>query len=240
MALYKIADCIVEYEPIYPLLQRQMGPYEWKNGSDTIDIRITVTEEFCLEKQKENPHLTPEQCEYIFAGAEFYRRFILHGGFFLHASAVELDGRGYLFSAPSGTGKSTHTKLWQKCFGADRALIINDDKPAIKIEKDVCMVYGTPFSGKTDENLNRCVPIQGICMLERGEENKIWRIEPSEAVPLILQQTILPRSEKMIDRLFPMIETVLGRIRIYRMQCSISQEAAKMAHGIMSGNYEQG
>lgn len=233
MALYKIADCIVEYEPLYPLLQRQMVPYEWEEEKGAADITLTITEHFCQERQRENPHLTLEQCEYIFAGSEFYRKFISHGGFFLHASAVELYGRGYLFSAPSGTGKSTHTKLWQKCFGPDRALIINDDKPAIKIREDGCMAYGTPFSGKTDENLNRCVPIQGVCMLERGEENKIWRIEPSEAVPLILQQTILPRNEGMIDRLFPMIETLLENVNIYRMQCRISQEAAQMAYHAM-------
>ena len=73
----------------------------------------------------------------------------------VHASAVEVDGKAYLFSADSGTGKLTHTKQWQNYFGKERALIINDDKPAIRKDKNGWAAYGTPFSGKTDENLNR-------------------------------------------------------------------------------------
>ncbi|MDO4453067.1 MAG: hypothetical protein Q4B90_01100 [Eubacteriales bacterium] len=234
MAYYKIADCITSYTPIYPLLEKQMAAYRIETSKKP-DITLSITRAFCEQKQRENPHLTAEQCEYIFAGSEFYKKLILHGGFFLHASAVEVDQRAYLFSARSGTGKSTHTKLWQKYFGADRALIINDDKPAIKIEDHRCMVYGTPFSGKTDENLNRCAPLQGICMIERGKENKIWRIEVGEAIPLLFQQTLLPKNQSVIDKLFSMIDTVLRQVPIYRMQCTISEEAAMLAYETMRG-----
>lgn len=237
MAFYKIADTIVEYEPIYPLLAGQMQPYLCETAQKA-DVTLSVTPSFCAERQRENPHLTEEQCEYIFAGSEFYRKLILRGGFFLHASAVEVDGKAYLFSARSGTGKSTHTKLWQKYFGSDRALIINDDKPVIKIEEETCVVYGTPFSGKTDENLNRRVSLQAVCMLERGEKNQIRRIEAGEAIPLILQQTMLPKNQKLIDALFPMIETVLRKVPIYRMQCNISEEAAILAYRAMRGAEE--
>lgn len=234
MAYYKIADCIVSYSPLYPLLGGQMEAYRIETSKEP-DITLSITRPFCEQKQKENPHLTVDQCEYIFAGSEFYRKLILHQGFFLHASAVEVEHKAYLFSARSGTGKSTHTKLWQKHFGADKALIINDDKPAIKIEDHHCMVYGTPFSGKTDENLNRCAPLQGICMIERGSENKIWRIEAGEAIPLLFQQTILPRNQQFIDLLFPMIETLLRQVPIYRMQCNISEEAAILSYQTMRG-----
>ncbi len=281
MAYYKIADCIVSYSPLYPLLGGQMEAYCIETSKEP-DITLSITRPFCEQKQKENPHLTVDQCEYIFAGSEFYRKLILHQGFFLHASAVEVDHKAYLFSARSGTGKvdqceyifagsefyrklilhqgfflhasavevdhkaylfsarsgtgkSTHTKLWQKHFGADKALIINDDKPAIKIEDHHCMVYGTPFSGKTDENLNRCAPLQGICMIERGSENKIWRIEAGEAIPLLFQQTLLPRNQQFIDLLFPMMETLLRQVPIYRMQCNISEEAAILSYQTMRG-----
>ena len=73
-----------------------------------------MTEELCIQKQAEQSHLTLEECEYIFVGLEFYRKLLLQGGMMIHASAVEVDGRVYLFSADSGTGKSTHTKQWQK------------------------------------------------------------------------------------------------------------------------------
>ena len=80
--------------------------------------------------------------------------------------------RVFYIKGGSGTGKSTHTALWLKNF-APRASIINDDKPAIRIQKDGIFVYGTPWSGKTDQNKNVKVPLQGIAFLERGEENSI-------------------------------------------------------------------
>ncbi|WP_257606850.1 hypothetical protein [Thomasclavelia cocleata] len=199
-----------------------------------IDMKLTITKEFCEIKQQENPHLTLEQCEYIYAGSQFYNKLINLGGFLLHASAVVIDNKAYLFSADSGTGKSTHTKLWQKCFG-DKALIINDDKPAIKIENGICYAYGTPFSGKTDENLNMKVPLQAICFLERGKDNSIDLIPTKDALPLILKQTIFPKKQDTINHFFDMLDVVLTKTPIYQMKCNISKEAALMAYDKMKG-----
>jgi len=85
--LYKIAECIIEYEPIYDMLKYKMEPYRYY-GEEEPDFHLTLTEEFCINTQKEHSHLTISECEYIFAGYEFYRKFILQGGFMLHASAV--------------------------------------------------------------------------------------------------------------------------------------------------------
>lgn len=231
---YKIAECITEYEPHYEMLRRKMEPYRFE-GADEPDICLTLTRQFCEEKQKEQPHLTEAQCEYIFAGSEFYRKFIRKGGIMLHASAVEVDGRAYLFSANSGTGKSTHTKQWQKYFGEDRALIINDDKPAIRKEASGWTAYGTPFSGKTDENLNRKALLQGVCMLERGEKNTIERIGVWEAIPLLMRQTIVPRNEELAGALLDLLDQLISEVPIYRMKCNISEEAVLTAYGMMKG-----
>ena len=234
MGRYKIAGCIVDYNPKYDLLKKQIEPYCYQ-GNEPTTFKLIMSEQFCHDKQKENPHLTLAQCEYIFAGSQFYRILLKHGAFMLHASAVEVYGKAYLFSASSGTGKSTHTKLWQEYFGLDRALIINDDKPVLKIEDGICVTYGTPFSGKSDKNLNRRVPVQGICMLERGKENKIWLISAKEALSLIMQQTILPHDELLVNNLLTMLDQVLKQVPIYRMQCNISTEAAIMAYEKMKG-----
>lgn len=234
---YKIADCITEYEPIYGMLRKKMEPYSFDGEGET-QIRLTLTEAFCRRKQEDQPHLTVEQCEYIFAGAEFYRKFLLQGGLMIHASAVEVDGKAYLFSADSGTGKSTHTKQWQKYFGVDRALIINDDKPAVKREEDGWVAYGTPFSGKTDENLNRRAKLQGICMLARGRENKIEKMDAAEVVMLLMRQTIVPRQEELAKKLLEILDMLLEEVPVYRMQCTISEEAAKMAYEKMKGHIQ--
>ncbi len=232
MKFYKIAGCIVEYEPIYPLLKNQMEAY--RIDEQKTDMKLTITKEFCDIKHQETPHLTLEQCEYIYAGSQFYNKLISLGGFLLHASAVTVDNKAYLFSADSGTGKSTHTKLWQKYFG-DKALIINDDKPAIRIENGICYAYGTPFSGKTDENLNMKVPLQAICFLERGKDNSIDLIPTKDALPLILKQTIFPKKQDTINHFFDMLDVVLTKTPIYQMKCNISKEAALMAYDKMKG-----
>ena len=231
---YQIADCIVEYEPIYEFLKKKMESYRFAGDAKT-QITLTMTEELCIQKQAEQPHLTLEECEYIFVGLEFYRKFLLQGGMMIHASAVEVDGRVYLFSADSGTGKSTHTKQWQKYFGAERALIINDDKPAVRKEADGWVVYGTPFSGKTDEQLNRKGKLQGICMLGRGETNEIRRMEPQEAVLLLMRQTLVPRRQEMAERLLEMLDELFKEVPVYQMRCTISEDAAKMAYESMRG-----
>lgn len=231
---YNIAGSITEYTPIYEMLRKKMEPYLYEGEGDT-EITLHLTASFCEAKQKEQPHLTIPQCEYIFAGSQFYRKLLLQKGFMLHASAVEVEGKAYLFSADSGTGKSTHTKQWQAFFGTEKALIINDDKPAICKEAGHWFAYGTPFSGKTDENLNRKAKLQGICMLERGEKNQIQQMDPAKAIVLLMKQTIVPRESESAAMLLAYLDDLLGEVPIYRMQCTISKEAAKMAYNMMNG-----
>lgn len=231
---YQIAGCITEYTPIYEMLRQKMKPYLYDKEGET-KITLRLTDEFCERKQKEQPHLTVSQCEYIFAGNQFYRKFLLQGGFMLHASAVEVDGKAYLFSADSGTGKSTHAKQWQSYFGEERALILNGDKPAVRKEKEGWFAYGTPFSGKTDENLNRRAELQGICMIEQGETNEIHQISAGEAIPLLMQQTIVPEECESAGMLLTYLDSLLKEVPIYRMRCTISTEAAKMAYEKMKG-----
>lgn len=232
--LYKIAECMTEYHPIYAYLRNKMKGYVWSEEAER-DISLTLTEDVCHLKQQQQPHLTLGECEYIYAGMEFYTKLLLHEGMMLHASAVAMEGKCYLFSAPSGTGKSTHTKQWQKYFGAERALIINDDKPAVRKEADGWVVYGTPFSGKTDEQLNRKGKLQGICMLERGKTNEIRRMDPQEAVLLLMRQTLVPRRQEMAEKLLGMLDELFREVPVYQMQCTISECAAKMAYESMRG-----
>ena len=144
-----------------------------------------------------------------------------------------------MFSADPGTGKSTHTSLWLKYFGEDRAKIINDDKPAIRMIDDKLYVYGTPWSGKTDQNINMKVPIGAIVFLERSQDNWIKEIEPQEAIPLILQQTVRPEKEEVMIKLLDMLDIVLRRVKLYKLGCNMSEDAVKVSYnGIKVGGKE--
>lgn len=232
MNLHRIADITVDLGYKYDRLRRQSEAYKI-NEEVKPDMTIYLSDAFLEKKQKENPHLSIEDCEYIFTSSVFYTGMLQYGGFMLHSSAVIVDGRAYLFSAPSGTGKSTHTGLWQEVFG-ERAQILNDDKPAIRALEDGVFAYGTPWSGKTDMNINVKAPIGGICFLERSENNWIERVDSNAALAGILNQTIRPFEMKGMDLLLTHIEKVITNVPVFKMGCNISHEAAIMAHREMS------
>lgn len=186
-----------------------------------------------LERLMQNPGINEASAENIYTSDFFYTALLKFGGFMLHSSAVEVDGRAYLFSAPSGTGKSTHTSQWLKLFG-DRACIINDDKPAIRFVDGIAYAFGTPWSGKSDLNVNVGVPIQGICVLERSEHNFIEPLDEGTAVYSILNQTIRPRTEDFMDNLLTLMDRVIATVPVWRMGCNISTQAAETAYKAMS------
>ena len=177
--------------------------------------------------------LTLADSRYVLA--EFYMKLLKHQGFMIHASAVEKEGKAYLFSAPSGTGKSTHAQLWRQTFKGEPIRIINDDKPAVCLQNGVFYACGTPFSGKTDKNENRKAPIQGLCMLHRGKTNKIQKITSGEALPLILPQTLFYGDEEETNLLLSFLDRFLQSVPVYKMECTMEEEAAKTAYFCMKG-----
>lgn len=145
-----------------------------------------------------------------------------------HGSVVAVDGAGYLFTAKSGTGKSTHTRLWREVFG-DRAVMVNDDKPFLRIEEDRVLAYGTPWNGKHNLGTNMSVPLKAICILERSEENHIQSITAQEAVFMLLQQSNRPQNPKNMSRYMTLLDKISRRVKFYRMGCNMNPEAARVA-----------
>lgn len=202
---------------------------EWQ--FDEADGVIEFPEGFIKEKQaKEFPSLTLDYVEYICTGSMFYRILLKYSGMLVHSSAVVVDGYAYLFSADSGTGKSTHTGLWLEHF-KERAFIINDDKPALRKVNDKWYVYGTPWSGKTDMNVNTRAELGGIVFMERDKNNWIADINPIEAIPRFIAQTTRRlNKESNMDLLLHNINELLGEVPLYKMGCNISDEAVVMAY----------
>lgn len=229
MDTHKIANLLVNIEAKGKTLETQSSAYKIE-ANENADITIMLTSDFLEKKQNENPHLTMDECEYIWTSIMFYHKLLDFDGFMFHSSAVSLDNKAYLFSAKSGIGKSTHTRLWQRYFGKDRALIINDDKPAIRLMEDKIYVCGTPWSGKTNKNLPINIPLKAIVFIERSEANWIGRVNNKEAIKLILDQTLRPKEIDKMETLLGLIETILKTIPIYKLGCNISEEAVKLAY----------
>jgi len=232
MKKYKIADLIIRMDPKHSPLLPQSEAYIY-NGDEESSCDILTTSEVVDSYRARYPDSDEPLIEYMHTGSVFYTRLIHHNGMMLHASAVELDGKAYLFSAPSGTGKSTHTSLWLKEFSPN-AKILNDDKPAIRIFPDGIKVYGTPWSGKTDQNLNHKVPLQGIAFIKRGEKNEIHRISSISAIEKILSQTVRSADKNTMEKLLDLLGQIVQKVPIYELVCNMDPEAAHVAYNTMS------
>lgn len=233
MDTHKIAGISVNLETKGKIIEIQRKAYRI-DKSEIADITIALSDKFIKQKQEENPNLTIDECEYIWTGISFYYRLLEFNGCMFHASAVAMDNNAYLFSAKSGTGKSTHTRLWQRYFGEDKALIINDDKPAIRFIDNQIYVYGTPWSGKSNKNLPMKVPLKGIVFIERSQANWISKVDNKEAIKLILDQTIRPKEIEKMDTLLGLIDTILKNVPVYKMGCDMSKEAVKLAYSTLN------
>ena len=149
-----------------------------------------------------------------------------------HGSAIAVDGAGYLFTADSGTGKSTHARLWRQVFG-NRAVMVNDDRPFLELHSDSVWLYGAPWSGKHGLDSNIAVPLKGICVLTRGIENHIQRSEPEAVLPMLQKQSYQPMAEEKYPRFLELVEALSRQVPLWQMACNQQPEAAEMAFRAM-------
>ena len=231
MPKYNIAGVIVEMNPMFDRTISQAKPY-LTTSLNNPDISIELSIEKLEEIKKRYNHLNLEEIEYIFLGQLFYRHILKHNGILLHSSCVVKDNQAYLFSAPSGTGKSTHTNLWLEEF--KDAFILNDDKPAIIYKDNTLYAAGTPFSGKHDISKNTLVPIKGICFIERSSNNWIKEISSKQAIFEILNQTERIPYEEDMNLILEHISNIVKNTKIYKMGCNISIEAVYTSYNKMS------
>lgn len=194
-----------------------------------------------LQKERENAEAAG-QPDFYLESLALYRKLcgiLLHEDVLLfHCSALELEGRAYLFTAPSGTGKSTHASLWRQVFGA-RVTMINDDKPLLRRQPDGSWrVYGTPYSGKENLQTNTSQTICGIVLLERAAENRIGPVTSNDAFPRLLAQTY--HDAQAPAALLHTMDLVgsLAQLPVFRLGCTISEEAVHIACQALKGDSE--
>ena len=156
------------------------------------------------------------------------RKLLERNTLLLHGSTVALDGQAYLFTAPCGTGKSTHTRLWRELFG-ERAVMVNDDKVFLQLRSDGVWAYGSPWMGKHGIGTNISVPLKGICFLQRGTENQIQKADIQKWQPELIHQCFLPEK-----RYLSLISQLAQRVSLWEMFCTKDSQAAAVACEAMS------
>ena len=231
--IYRIADLMVEIPAAGGIAPRCLGYLTDEQGK----ADITIHDE--LYNVKQYPNLSEEDNVYLQSGFQFYRQLLAFDGMMLHASAVALDGKAYLFSGPCGVGKSTHTNLWCSHFG-DKVKLFNDDKPALRRIDGRWYAYGTPWCGKNGININMKVPLAGICFLKQSDKNEIQRLDSKTALAKVLAQTTYRLKDPLqMQQMLTIVESLIKEIPIYQLCNKPETAAAELSYRVMNKGSEE-
>ncbi len=229
--LYRFADRIVEINSIHDRVHEYCSAYRTDLPAD---LSVTVSQDD-IEYERSRAGSGNWSDRYLEELA-VYRKICENMPFYdtilFHGSVIAVDGTAYLFTAASGTGKSTHTALWRKLLG-DRAVMVNDDKPLLHIG-DVTTAYGTPYDGKHRLSTDISVPLKAICILERSQENRIEEISKKDAYPMLMQQVYRPNDVFALRKTLNLIDKMAGSVRFFKLGCNMDISAAKLAYEFMS------
>lgn len=200
--------------------------------SGEADFTVEVPDEVMQRVISENPDFPDGYLESLEIYRIICRKILDYDAMLMHCAAVAVDGEAYLFTALSGTGKTTHINLWREKFG-DRFLVINGDKPILRIRGDKFFVCGTPWRGKENYGHNVVAPIKAICILQRGEKNEIKKIAPHEAISTVLTQTLRTDDMNEMEKMLALTDKLLSMVPFYALRCNMEKEAADVSYNGM-------
>ncbi|WP_405346752.1 hypothetical protein [Ruminococcus sp.] len=227
MKIYRIAEMNIAVKAKYEDTYRYMQ--DFLTDSQDYELYIEPTDEMIRYEAELGEEIhgdagSPYICEAVAILRVICDYIIDKGGFFLHCSCLKYKNEAIIFTAPSGTGKSTHSALWRRHFGDD-VVMINDDKPLVREKDGRFYIYGTPWNGKHSIGNNTSAPIRSVVFLSQAPENKATPISPIDAMALLLQQTVLPSNKAELSKLLDMLGRLVENIPMYRLGCTISDEA---------------
>ena len=235
----RIAELNIEIHHSYPYLERLCRAY--RAEFEKADLTVSVSAEEIEAELKAAPDaygITPGVAEATCAYRQIAMQLPHFDGFVFHASVLACDGVGYAFAAASGTGKSTHTTLWQKAFG-ERVTVINGDKPILRFVNGQLTAFGTPWQGKENWGSNASAPLAAICFLERGSENQIRSVPCEEAVARLFGQILMPTEREAAARMLELLDRTLTCTPAYLLHCNTDLSAAAVAFEGMSKGEEK-
>lgn len=229
MPIYRIADLNISIEPIFEQTLRRLNPYMWESVSPDFTIEATMDEISDFIRQSKTP-CTPFGAESVIILTKLCNKVLeKFSGFFFHSSSLMLDGKAYVFTALSGTGKSTHTALWRKHFG-NRVTMINDDKPIIRKHEGSFYIYGTPWMGKSEIGNNVKAPVKAVYVLQRGEKNSAVKVKTGEVFRQILEATVVPSDKTGMMTLLSLLDEFFSEVPVFLLTCNTDIEAAVVAY----------
>ena len=186
--------------------------------------------------------LTRDQLEFCAIQRKIVSCLSEDGILLFHGSAICVDGKTYIFTAPSGTGKSTHSRLWRELLIEHDVVMVNDDKPFLKVEEGHVTAYGSPWRGKERLGCNMSAPVEAICHISQGTKNIIREATPEEMYPIFYEQSLRPLDREGTENHLHNLDVLTRSVRLYKLECDISLDAARLSYETMAGKLsgEQG
>ena len=239
---YKMAEKVIEVSSLYEKVHNYCKGYETDEAADfsvstsQADIDFEAQRELICAEREGRPPLdsSPDYREELAVYRKIAEKMPDFDTILFHGSVIAVDGQGFLFTAKSGTGKSTHTRLWREYLG-DKAVMVNDDKPLLRVTENEVIAYGTPYNGKHRLGRNMSVKLKAVCILTRGEKNNIVRIDKADAYAMLLQQVYRPQSPLQMAKTLRLIDEMSKNVEFYRLACNMDTEAAEVAYNGMKG-----
>ena len=224
---YEFAGKAVEVNSLYEKVHEYCADYKTDAPAD---FEVVISDDD-IEYEREHAERKGYADGYL-EGLAVYRKISEKMPFYdtilFHGSVVAVDGAAYMFTAASGTGKSTHAALWREYFG-DRAVMVNDDKPLLHIG-DAVTAFGTPYDGKHRLSNKIAVPLKAICILTRAPENSIVPVTKSEAYPMLIQQAYRPNDVFALRKTMTLVDRLAGSVGLFKLGCNMELEAARVAY----------
>jgi len=236
----KLANKIIQIESIHKELIAFCKDYIVEDCMPDLYIHLTQ-EDIDYEKQQatDQQGFTDSYLETLALLRKISDILPKHRRFLIHGASISYEGKAYLFTASSGTGKSTHIRLWKKYLG-DKVKIVNGDKPFISLDQDSegkihPIIYGTPWAGKERWQRNCSEPLDGICFVKQGLTNTIHKIQPEECISMLFHQVYLPDNADAVEQTLELVDLLVKNVPLYLLTCNISEEAVCCSFETMTG-----
>ncbi len=230
--IYEIAGLRVRIENEYPYTTKFCQEYLSEDQTSPVDITASVTEEQLSEERAQSPGFSEGYIENICLYRSICLQLPALNRMLMHCSVLDYDGNGYAFLGRSGTGKSTHTKLWLKHLSPTK--VVNGDKPILEYREGEFIVYGTPWMGKERWGERAQAPLKGLCFLEQAKENTVRRLTPSEVSARVFTQILIPQEEHNAIATLDLADKLITSVPAYLLRCDISEEAVKTSFEAMT------
>ena len=227
--VYQIAGVIVKLSYSFEWTRKYFERYLYV-GDKKEDLFIEITDSDIDNEDK----VFPGPPRYFLENLAILRKLsrillVDYNALLFHGSSIKVGNKAYVFTAPSGTGKSTHTKLLKEYLG-DKMEYINDDKPILRAVDGKVYVYGSPWNGKHGRGGNISAPLKAVCVVSRGEKNSIEKISPSVAIKYLFEQSLGFDDEVSANKVLDIMALITSTASFYLLKCNMDISAAKCSY----------